>query len=79
MQHRHIHPQNFTLAAMDDIIRRGDWRDWVALRRAAHRDPSVKEGILRLCAGAARDPQQEGAQRLSFWNMYAKRLTATLG
>ena len=79
MQHRHIAPHDFTPAAVDDIIRRGGWRDWVELRRAAHRDPVVLDRIRRVCASAARDPRQEGVQRLGFWNMYAQRLSATVG
>ena len=79
MQHRHIDSQTLTLAALDDIIRRGDWRDWVTLRRAAQRDPKVVDGIRRVCTSVASDPRQEGAQRLGFWKMYAQRLTATVG
>ena len=79
MQHRHLQHQDFTPAAVDDIIRRGGWLDWVELRRAAQRDPDVVGRIRRVCAGAPRDPRQEGAQRLGFWRMYAQRLPATVG
>ena len=79
MQHRHLQRQDFTPAAVDDIIRRGGWRDWVELRCAAHRDAAVAERIRRVCASASRDPAQEGAQRLGFWKMYARRLPATVG
>lgn len=78
MQHRHLQHQDFTPAAVDDIIRRGGWCDWVELRRAAQRDPAVAARIRRVCDGA-RDPRQEGAQRLGFWRMYAQRLPATVG
>ena len=78
MQHRHLNHQDFTAAAVDDIIRRGGWRDWVTLRRAAHRDPMVVARILRVC-GAEGGGQMEGAQRLTFWRKYASRLTATVG
>jgi hypothetical protein len=61
MQHRHLNHQDFTLAAVDDIIRRGDWRDWVQLRRAAHRDAAVLARIERICGPAACHPPQEGA------------------
>jgi hypothetical protein len=64
---------------VDDIIRRGSWRDWVELRRAAWRDPVIAQRIRRLCAGLRSDPVQEGAQRLSFWKMYAERLPASVG
>ena len=79
MQHRHLNHQEFTLAALDDIIRRGGARDWVLLRRAAHRDAALLARIQRLCSAAAASPAQEGAQRISFWRKYARRLTATVG
>ena len=78
MQHRHLNHQDFTLAAVDDIIRRGGWRDWVELRRAALRDGAVLRRSQRIC-GAAASEQQEGAQRISFWRMYAQRITAPVG
>ena len=36
MRHRHLNHQRYTLAAIDDVITRGRWADWVALRRAVH-------------------------------------------
>ena len=30
MQHRHLNHQRFTLAAIDDVIRRGRWDDWLS-------------------------------------------------
>jgi len=35
MLHRHLNHQTFTLAAIDDVIDRGDKADWLELRRAA--------------------------------------------
>lgn len=79
MRHRHLDSESFTLPAVDDIIRRGGWRDWVALRRAAVRDTAVRERIHRLCRAAEDDPEAEGAQRLTFWRKYVQRLSATVG
>ena len=79
MDHRHLAHDDLSLPAVDDIIRRGGWRDWVALRRAAAGDPVVRERIERLCLAAERDPEAEGAQRLTFWRKYVRRLTASLG
>ncbi len=76
MQHRHLNHQELTLAAVDDIIRRGGWQDWVLLRRAAHRDDRVLARIQRTCGPAAASQHEEGAQRLSFWRKYAQRITA---
>ena len=35
MQHRHLTHEQYTLAAIDDIIARGKRRDWAELRQAA--------------------------------------------
>lgn len=79
MQHRHLNHQDLTLAAVDDIIRRGGWRDWVLLRRAAHQDGAVLARIQRICGAADPSQPQEGSQRLSFWRKYAQRLITTVG
>jgi hypothetical protein len=79
MHHRHLAHGDLALPAVDDIIRRGGWRDWVALRRAAVGDPAVRERIRRLCLAAELDPEAEGAQRLTFWRKYVQRLPATMG
>lgn len=79
MQHRHLNHQEFSLAGVDDIIRRGGWRDWVELRRAAHRDQTVLARIQRICDAAQNCGTQEGGQRLTFWRKYAQRFVATVG
>ena len=33
MEHRHLNHQRYTLAAIDDVIARGKWDDWAALRQ----------------------------------------------
>lgn len=68
MRHRHISPHGLTHAAINDIIVRGQWRDWAELRHAARRDRSVLDRIERVCAEHARDPL---AQRHHFWMRYA--------
>ena len=50
MQHRHLNHQRFTLAAIDDVIRRGRWDDWAELRRAALKDRALLDKIERVCA-----------------------------
>lgn len=79
MRHRHLNPAQPTPAAVDDIIRRGGWRDWVMLRRAARHDPAVARRIERVCERAEGGASVEGGQRLAFWKLYVKRLTASLG
>jgi hypothetical protein len=68
MKHRHLAHEQFTLAAIDDIIARGKRVDWAELRRAMLSDPVVREKILRICAVHVADPY---AQRYHFWKHYA--------
>ena len=70
MVHRHLTHQQFTLAAIDDMIARGKRRDWVELRRAALQDQAVLEKVLRVCQAHIADPY---AQRYHFWKHYAER------
>ena len=64
MQHRHLNHENYTPAAVDDIVSRGRWQDWVDLRKAAIRDATVLDRIERVCARYVSDPY---AQRYHFW------------
>jgi hypothetical protein len=73
MLHRHLNHQQFTLAAIDDVIGRGKREDWVELRSAALRDRPVLEKVLRVCRARVDDPY---AQRYHFWKQYAERYLA---
>lgn len=68
MIHRHLNHQDFTLAAIDDIIARGNKADWSALRRAALSEKPLLLKIQKICASQISDPY---AQRYHFWNNYA--------
>jgi hypothetical protein len=70
MLHRHLNHQEFTLAAIDDVIGRGKRQDWVELRRAVLRDRAILQKVLRVCKAHVHDPY---AQRYHFWNHYAER------
>ena len=70
MQHRHLNHQRFTLAAIDDVIRRGRWDDWAELRRAALEDRALLDKIEHVCAHCVVDPR---AQRHHFWMNYVKK------
>jgi len=69
MLHRHLNHQRLTLAAIDDVISRGRWRDWADLRRAALADRAVLDKVERVCLPHAGDPY---AQRHHFWMHYAE-------
>lgn len=73
MHHRHLTHQQFTLAAIDDIIARGQRSDWAELRSALQKDPALANKIQRICAARIAAPF---AQRYHFWNHYAQRHAA---
>lgn len=68
MQHRHLTHQDFTLAAIDDVIARGRRDAWESLQAAFGRDREIRAKVLRVCAAHVADPY---AQRYHFWNNYA--------
>ena len=70
MLHRHLTHQDLTLAAIDDIIARGQQQDWLALRKAALNDRQVLEKVVRICRAHLSDPY---AQRYYFWMHYAQK------
>jgi hypothetical protein len=74
MEHRHLNHQEFSLAAIDDIILRGKWSDWADLRRAMIADNSLLEKIKRICEAYSADAF---AQRHHFWMKYAKKQSKT--
>jgi len=69
MKHRHLNHERYTLAAIDDVISRGVWQDWVDLRRAILTDPILLKSVKHICHNYVADPY---AQRHHFWLNYAK-------
>lgn len=67
MEHRHLNHSRYTLAAIDDVIVRGKWNDWIDLRSAALADRRVLDKIERVCHAKVADPY---AQRHHFWMHY---------
>ena len=74
MQHRHLNHQDFTLAAIDDVIGRGRLSDWDALRSALLSQPAIRAKVLQVCDAYLSDPY---AQRYYFWKHYAEAHPAT--
>ena len=70
MLHRHLNHQEYTLAALDDVIDRGKRADWAQLRAAAIQDRGLMDKILRVSSAHAHDPY---AQRYHFWRQYAEQ------
>lgn len=69
MLHRHLNHQEFTLAAIDDIIDRGRRSDWEELASVALANPVLFNKIAQVCAAHTQDPY---AQRYYFWEHYAR-------
>ena len=74
MRHRHLNHENYTLAAIDDIISRGKWRDWADLRKAVLADHALLDKVEQVCRANIADPS---VQRHHFWMRYAKTRRAT--
>lgn len=73
MKHRHLNHQDYTPAAVDDLIGNGQRSDWERLRLALLEDESLGEKILRVCNARLRDPS---AQRYHFWRHYVQAARA---
>jgi len=69
MLHRHLNHQKLTLAAIDDVISRGRWRDWAELRRDLVSDSALLDKVERVCRPYLSDPY---AQRYHFWMHYVE-------
>jgi hypothetical protein len=52
MKHRHLNHESFTLAAIEDILSRGNIPEWVPLIDAIRTDPhgEIAEKTLQICA-----------------------------
>jgi len=70
MEHRHLNHQDYTLAAIDDIIGRGGRADWSDLLQAIDGQPCLKDRVMRVCLAHERDefPQQ----RYRLWRQYVE-------
>ena len=71
MYHRHLTHQEFTLAAIDNMIARGKRQDWAELRRVVRNDKNMIKKVLRVCRAHISDPY---AKRYYFWKQYVERL-----
>jgi len=69
MLHRHLNHQEFTLAAIDDVISSGQLKDWRELRQALLENPLLFDKVQRVCRAHLADPY---AQRYHFWMNYAE-------
>jgi hypothetical protein len=71
MRHRHLTHQEFTLAAIDDIISNGQRAAWERLCLALLREAGIRDKILRVCNARV---NETSAQRHQFWRYYAQEI-----
>ena len=64
MKHRHLERSDYSLPAIDDIISRGKWVDWVDLQHELVHNPEIRVKIQQVCEAYITDPY---AQRYHFW------------
>ena len=76
MKHRHLVDEEYSLAAIDDIIDRGQWADWTALRRMALNNPFVMAKVEKIALAHAADPY---AQRHTFWRRFTHQHGVSAG
>lgn len=78
MKHRHlVDGVGLVPMAIDDIIDRGDRREWVALRDAALADPVIMERIYKIAS--ARTDSEFSRARYRFWARFSGRRLGTAG
>jgi hypothetical protein len=70
MRHRNLNHGRFTLAAIDDVIDRGQRESWASLLAAVDASPEIRSRVRRVCMAHVSD---DFAQRYHFWNNYACR------
>jgi hypothetical protein len=70
MIHRHLNHQNYTLAAIDDIISRGLWVDWVDMHKEILSNVLLLDKVEKICKNYISDPYQ---QRYHFWYNYVQK------
>lgn len=70
MTHRHLNHDNLTLAAIDSIIERGKWRDWLRLARAIRGDPDIAEKVAKLISARFNNPRDDELDRDLFFRWY---------
>ena len=67
--HRPLNHRRLTLAATDDVIPHGRWRNRADLRRTVLADRAMLDKVSRVCRPYASDPY---ARRHHFWMHYAE-------
>ena len=75
MQHRHlIESAHRSPPAIDDVIARGNWQDWIELRRDCINSLSLLDQAEQVCSENIHDPY---AQRYHFWMNFVRQQRTT--
>ena len=69
MLHRLLNRSKFTLAAIDDVIARGQRGDWEELRSAVLETTDLMEKVRQVCMANLASPS---SQRYYFWLLYVQ-------
>ena len=84
MNHRHLNHNLYSLAAIESVITRGQWKDWADMRRAILADHSLLDKVERICQHYLTYPPQRELDfyfcklRYHFWSNYVKKVRETL-
>jgi hypothetical protein len=70
MKHRHLNHERYTLAAIDDVISRGRWKDWADMRRTVLADRSLLDKVEQVSMSRIADRY---AQRYHFWRHWVEK------
>jgi hypothetical protein len=73
MQHRHLQVKQLSLAAIDDIIERGSFADWLELAALAKRNDVRRQQIQNLASESVQ--RSERPDRASFWIAFCANAT----
>jgi len=68
MRHRHIETNEYTLAAIDDVIERGLLRDWLELRDAVRSSGTVASHVRQICEH--QKVRSDFPSRYIFWSNF---------
>lgn len=72
MDHRHLNPDELTLAAIDSQIERGAVEDWLRLAREIRESEAVKARVRQLCEArlGRPDPEFYAIENYRYWHRF---------
>lgn len=77
MQHRHLNTREYSLAAIDDIITRGNMCDWIEMRDALQQCPALADDVRKVCTHGVQ-MEEADTMRYAFWLVFLERAPRAL-